>query len=70
VSGIPCGTCGRFLANARAIIKERGEGYSWTEYLSDVRGDCKRCGDDVAASRGDESWWLDWDAWTFAGAES
>jgi uncharacterized protein (DUF983 family) len=66
VSGIPCAGCGRFLAAARPVVEQSGEGYAWHEYLADVRGNCKRCGDDVPASRdGDFPWWLQWDAWGF-----
>ncbi len=68
MTGIPCGTCGRFIANARPIVEQRGEGYSWTEYLADVRGDCKRCGNVSASREGDFTWWLSWDAWSFAEA--
>ena len=61
-AGIQC-RCGRFLANARALSDTRGEGYSWTRFLSDVRGDCSRCGTDAEAAR--EGWWWAWDAWTW-----
>ena len=61
MSGIPC-KCGRFLAKARALCDSGGEGYSFHVFLSDVRGDCKRCGPDSQAMRGD-GWWWSWDAW-------
>jgi hypothetical protein len=63
VSGIPC-KCGRFLAKPYAKCDSGGEGYAWHVFLSDVRGDCKRCGPDVQAMRGSgEDWWWSWDAW-------
>lgn len=59
-----CAHCGRFLARAHAISDSAGEGYGGHEFLSDVRGDCKRCGPDVRASAEDNaSWWWSWDAW-------
>jgi hypothetical protein len=61
VSGIQCGGCGRFLANAHVII-----GYNFDPYIRDVRGDCKRCGADVgASSEGDYCWWWQWESWDF-----
>ena len=54
--------CGRFLASARPVVKAEGEGYSWHEFISGVRGDCSRCGQDVQAAAG---WWLSWDAWAW-----
>ena len=70
MSGIQC-KCGRFLANVQATSGTAGEGYSWHEFLADVRGDCKRCGPDVQARRsedafGDSAWWWSADAWTWA----
>ena len=63
MAGIPC-KCGRFLAAPRALCEVGGEGYSFHVFLSDVRGDCKRCGPDVPAMRdSDNGWWWDWDAW-------
>ena len=62
-AGIPCKTCGRFLAATRPVVKEHGEGYAWGEYVADVRGNCSRCGEDVAAASG---WWHSWDAWTWS----
>ena len=61
MAGIPCDKCGRFLAKPHALSDSEGEGYSWHMFLSDVRGDCKRCGPDVQAVRG--GWWWDWDNW-------
>lgn len=53
--------CGRFLANTRYWVTVSG----FDAHLSDVRGDCSRCGPDVQASRtGDDTWWWSWDAWT------
>jgi hypothetical protein len=60
VSAPPC-KCGRFLANAHATCGFGGEGYSWHAYVADVRGDCKRCGNDTQAMQG--TWWWSWDAW-------
>ena len=63
MTGIQC-ACGRFLSRARAECDHEGEGYAWHMYLSDVRGDCTRCGPNVQAARGtDSSWWWSWDAW-------
>ena len=62
MSAPPC-KCGRFLAGARAIPGTGGEGYSWHLFVADVRGDCKRCGEDVQAMPG--GWWHAWDAWTW-----
>ena len=62
MAGIKC-KCGRFLAKPRATSDQAGEGYSWHEFLADVRGDCSRCGPDVQASREGEAWWWDADAW-------
>jgi hypothetical protein len=59
MAGVQC-CCGRFLSRARPVIVIRGEGYSRGECLSEVRGDCGRCGEDVPAGQG---WWLAWDAW-------
>lgn len=62
MAGVQC-KCGRFLAKPRALCDSGGEGYSFHIFLSDVRGDCKRCGPDVQASREGECWWWSWDAW-------
>jgi hypothetical protein len=59
MSGIQCG-CGRFLANAHAVIGVGGIG---DFYISDVRGDCSRCGKDVGAGHEGETWWFSWDYW-------
>ena len=65
MSGIQC-KCGRFLAKPYALSDSRCEGYSWRMFLADVRGDCKRCGPDVQATReGDTCWWWSWDAWNW-----
>ena len=71
MSGVKC-RCGRFLARPRASAATRGEGYNFTVYLADVRGDCSRCGPDTQAAReGDAMWWWDWDAWKWpAGLEA
>ena len=61
MSGVQC-KCGRFLAKPYAKCDSGGEGYAWHMFLADVRGDCKRCGPDVQAMRG-EGWWWSWDAW-------
>ena len=61
MAGIPC-KCGRFLARPHAVCDSEGEGYTFHVFLSDVRGDCKRCGPDVPAMRG-VGWWWSWDAW-------
>jgi hypothetical protein len=58
MSGIQCG-CGRFLADAHAVIGIR----FMDPYIHDVRGDCSRCGPDVPATHEGEAWWFDWDAW-------
>ena len=60
MSGVQC-KCGRFLAKPRAVCDSEGEGYTWHMFLSDVRGDCKRCGPGVQAAPG--GWWWSWDAW-------
>ena len=52
--------CGRFLGNTRPVTATEGEGYSWHEFIREVRGDCSRCGPDVLAGPG---WWMSWDAW-------
>jgi len=62
MAGIPC-KCGRFLAKPHASCAVEGKGYSWHIFVSDVRGDCKRCGLDAQAMRG--GWWWAWDAWTW-----
>lgn len=64
MSGIQC-RCGRFLANVFARSAAKGEGYSWHEYLADVRGNCSRCGPDSQAAP--EGWWWSWDAWKWDG---
>ena len=63
--GIRC-KCGRFLAGPRASCNSGGEGYSWHMFLSDVRGDCKRCGPNVQAMRGIDCWWWDADNWKWS----
>ena len=55
--------CGRYMANTHPIVRTRGEGYSWAEYVADVRGDCSRCGPDQQAHRGDWHWSAD--AWNW-----
>jgi hypothetical protein len=62
MSGIQC-ECGRFLARPRAISDMSGEGYGFHIFLSDVRGDCSRCGSNSQAAR--EGWWWSWDAWNW-----
>lgn len=59
MSGIQC-KCGRFLGRPYVQSAAEGEGYGWHEFVSDVRGDCSRCGPDVPAAPG--PWW-DWDNW-------
>lgn len=58
-AGVKCG-CGWFLGNVGYVVRIQ----MLDPYLAEVRGDCKRCGDNVEASReGDGVWWYDWDAW-------
>jgi hypothetical protein len=59
--------CGRILAHTRPVTATDGEGYSWHEFIKEVRGDCSRCGSDVIAAHG---WWLSWDAWDWEDAHT
>jgi hypothetical protein len=58
-AGIPCEKCGRWLANAHAII-----GWDFDPYIHDVRGDCAKCGPDQGASHeAEDCWWFAWESW-------